>query len=173
MSTFRRHDDRCVARFAADEVSVLRQVATEVIGLLTDGFDRDDPVVERLFPDAYSDDATQAAEFRRYTEGDLKTGKIDQAAAILAALPSTGGAVVRLDPEAAEAWLRALNDVRLALGIRLDLTDETDLLEELDEAVMRDPTSSRVRQLTMYEYLGVLQESLLEAIISGPKGGLA
>src|SRR5213593_1274354 len=100
---FRRHGDQCVARFAADEVAVLRQVASEVIGLLSENFDRDDPVVERLFPDVY-----------------------------------------------AEAWLRALNDVRLALGIRLAVRDDTDLLEELDEAVMRDPTSSRVRQLTMY-----------------------
>ena len=159
---FRRHADQCVARFAADEVAVLRQVASEVIGLLTENFDRDDPVVERLFPDGYAD---KSAEFRRYTEGDLKTAKIDQAGAILAALPATGGAVVRLDAEAAEAWLRALNDVRLALGIRLDVRDDTDLLEELDEAVMRDPTSARVRQLTMYQYLGVLQESLLDAII--------
>jgi len=162
---FRRHRDQCVARFAADEVAVLRQVASEVIGLLTDNFDRDDPVVERLFPDGYQDDPAEAAEFRKYTEGDLKTAKIDQAGAILATLPSDGGAVVRLDPEAAEAWLRALNDVRLALGIRLDVKDDTDLLEELDEAVMRDPTSARVRQLTMYQYLGVLQESLLDAII--------
>src|SRR5690348_17573405 len=138
---FRRHRDQCVARFAADEVAVLRQVSTEVIGLLTDGFDRDDPVVERLFPDGYRDDPEQAAEFRRYTEGDLKTAKIDQAGAILAALPANGGAVVRLDAEAAEAWLRALNDVRLALGIRLEVRDDTDLLEELDEAVMRDPRS--------------------------------
>jgi len=164
---FRRHGDQCVARFAADEVAVLRQVASEVIGLLSENFDRDDPVVERLFPDVYADDAEQAAEFRRYTEGDLKTAKIDQAAAILAALPGSGGAVVRLDGEAAEAWLRALNDVRLALGIRLDIRDDTDLMAELDEAVMRDPTSSRVRQLTMYEYLGVLQESLLDSISNG------
>jgi hypothetical protein len=166
VTVFRRHGDHCVARFAAEDVAMLRQVASEVIGLLAENFDRDDPVVERLFPDAY-DDPEQASEFRRYTEGDLKTAKIDQAGAILASLPSTGGAVVRLDAEAAEAWLRALNDVRLALGIRLDLRDDTDLLEELDEAVMRDPTSARVRQLTTYEYLGVLQESLLESIMSG------
>src|SRR2546429_6889617 len=89
---FRRHGDQCVARFAADEVAVLRQVASEVIGLLSENFDRDDPVVERLFPDVYADDAEQAAEFRRCTEGDLKTAKIDQAAAILAALPGSGGA---------------------------------------------------------------------------------
>jgi hypothetical protein len=164
---FRRHGDHCVARFAAEDVAMLRQVASEVIGLLAENFDRDDPVVERLFPDAYDDDPEQASEFRRYTEGDLKTAKIDQAGAILAALPSSGGAVVRLDGEAAEAWLRALNDVRLALGIRLAVRDDTDLLEELDEAVMRDPTSARVRQLTTYEYLGVLQESLLESIMHG------
>ncbi len=166
MSTFRRHGEQCVARFAADEVAVLRQVAGEVIGLLTDGFDRSDPVVERLFPDIYRNDPEQAAELRQYTEGELKTGKIDQAGAILAALPSSGGTVVRLDLEAAEAWLRALNDVRLALGTRLEVRDDTDLLEELDEAVMKDPTSARVRQLTMYEYLGLLQESLLEALIT-------
>jgi hypothetical protein len=164
---FRRHGDQCVARFAADEVAMLRQVASEVVGLLSESFDRDDPVLERLFPDVYADDAEQAAEFRRYTEGDLKTAKIDQAGAVLAALPSNGGAVVRLDAEAAEAWLRALNDIRLALGIRLAVRDDTDLLGELDEAVMRDPTSPRVRQLTMYEYLGVLQESLLGSIIGG------
>jgi hypothetical protein len=123
-------------------------------------------VVERLFPDAYGDDPAQAAEFRQYTEGDLKTGKIDQAGAILAVLPANGGAVVRLDAEASEAWLRALNDVRLALGIRLDMRDDTDLVAELDDAVMKDPTSARVRQLTMYQYLGVLQESLLEAIVA-------
>lgn len=165
VSLFRRHGENCVARFGADEVAVLRQVSTEVIGLLTEGFDRADPVVERLFPDVYRDDAEQAADIRQYTEGDLKTAKIDQAGAILAALPSSGGAVVRLDPESAEAWLRALNDARLALGVRLDLTDDTDLMAELDEAVMHDPTSARVRQLTMYEYLGILQESLLGSII--------
>ena len=166
MSYFRRHGDMCVARFPAEEVAVLRQVSAEVIGLLTDGFDREDPVVGRLFPDVYRDDPEASAEMREFTEGELKTSKIDQAGAILAALPSSGGAVVRLDEEAALAWLRALNDGRLALGTRLEVTDDTDLMDELDEAVMSDPTSVRVRQLTMYHYLGIVQESLLEAITS-------
>jgi Domain of unknown function (DUF2017) len=166
MSFFRRHGEMCVARFPAEEVAVLRQVSAEVIGLLTDGFDRDDPVVGRLFPDVYRDDPEASAEMREYTEGELKTSKIDQAGAILAALPSSGGAVVRLDEEASLAWLKALNDGRLALGIRLEVTDDTDLMDELDAAVMSDPTSVRVRQLTMYHYLGMLQESLLEAITS-------
>jgi hypothetical protein len=163
---FRRDGSHCSARFSPEEVKVLRQVATEVVALLTDGFDRDDPVVERLFPDVYRDDPTDAAEFRRYTEGDLKTAKIDQAGAILAALPSSGGTDVQLDEEAAEAWLRALNDVRLALGTRLDVRDDMDLEEELDDAVLHDPTSARVGQLSLYAYLGYLQESLLEALVS-------
>lgn len=162
---FRRDGDYCVARFAPDEVNVLRKVAAEVVALLTDGFDHEDPVVTRLFPDVYPDQAEASAEYRHYTEGELKTSKIDQAGAILAALPSEGGGEAKLDAESAEAWLRALNDIRLALGIRLNIHDETSLESELDEAVLRDPTSSRVFQLSVYAYLGYLQESLLEAVI--------
>jgi hypothetical protein len=162
---FRRTGDRLVARFAPDEVKVLRRVAAEVVALLTDGFDHDDPVVGRLFPDVYPDQPEASEEYRTYTEGELKTAKIDQAGAILAALPASGGGEVALDAESAEAWLRALNDIRLALGVRLEIVDETSLETELDEAVLTDPTSSRVFQLSVYAYLGYLQESLLEAMI--------
>ncbi|HYN94021.1 MAG TPA: DUF2017 domain-containing protein [Pilimelia sp.] len=162
---FRRHGGHCVARFAPDEARVLRKVAAEVVGLLTDGFDHTDPVVGRLFPDAYPRVPEDGAEFRQYTEGDLKTAKIDQAGAVLAALPDGSGGEVRLDLEAAEAWLRALNDARLAMGVRLEITGDTDLQDELDDAVLSDPTSTRVFQLSVYAYLGYLQESLLHAIL--------
>ena len=79
-------------RFAADEVRVLREVASEVVGLLTDGFDHQDPVVGRLFPDVYRRTRRSSAEFRRYTEEDLKAGKIDQAGAVLAACRRTPAA---------------------------------------------------------------------------------
>lgn len=161
---FRREGEHCVARFPPDEVKVLRKVAGEVVALLTDGFDRTDPVVDRLFPDVYPRQPDASADYRRFTEGELKTGKIDQAGSILATLPADSGGEVRLDDESAEAWLRALNDARLALGVRLEITDETSLEGELDEAVLRDPTSARVFQLSVYAYLGYLQESLLEAL---------
>src|ERR671927_1390017 len=161
---FRRNGRQCVATFAIDEVRVLRKVAGEVVALLTDGFDRGDPVVDRLFPDIYPDRPQDSAEFREYTEGDLKTGKIDQAGAILASLPSDGAGEVRLDAETAEAWLRAINDARLAMGTRLGIRADTDLGEELDDAVLHDPASSRVFQLSVYAYLGYLQESLLNAL---------
>jgi hypothetical protein len=163
---FRRYGEHCVAQFAADEARVLRKVAAEVVGLLTDGFDRDDPVVDRLFPDVYPERPDDSADFRLYTEGDLKTSKIDQAGAVLAALPDSTGGEVRLDSEAAEAWLRAINDARLAMGVRLEITADTDLQDELDEAVLHDPTSTRVFQLSVYAYLGYLQESLLNALVA-------
>jgi hypothetical protein len=161
---FRRNGNECVAAFAVDEVRVLRKVAAEVVALLTDGFDHKDPVVGRLFPDIYPDSPDDSAEFRQYTEGDLKTGKIDQAGAILAALPDDGPGEVRLDAETAEAWLRAINDARLAMGTRLDIRPDTDLGAELDDAAVHDPASSRVFQLSVYAYLGYLQESLLNAL---------
>ena len=161
---FVRRGRRCVARFEPGEAAVLRQVIAEVVALLSDGFDRADPVVERLFPDVYRDDPAAAAELRRYIEDDLKTAKLEQAESMLAQLPP-GGGEVRLDDEQAEAWLRALTDARLALGLRLDITDDTDIVAELDEAVLRDPTSPRVSQLTVYEFLTILQESLLAALV--------
>jgi len=161
---FRRNGSECVAAFAIDEVRVLRKVAGEVVDLLTDGFAHGDPVVDRLFPDIYPDRPEDSQEFRQYTEGELKTGKIDQAGAILAALPDDGPGEVRLDAETAEAWLRAINDARLAMAIRLGISQDTDLGDELDDAVLHDPASSRVFQLSVYAYLGYLQESLLNAL---------
>ncbi|HEX6968238.1 MAG TPA: DUF2017 domain-containing protein [Micromonosporaceae bacterium] len=167
MGTFHREGSYCVATFTADETRVLRKIATEVVVLLSDGFNRGDPAIGRLFPDIYPDRPAESAEFRRYTERELKTGKIDQAGAVLAALPADGGGEVRLDDEAAQAWLRALNDARLALAVRLEITTATDLSRELVEAA-RDPQSARAFQLSVYAYLGHLQESLLDALLTEP-----
>jgi uncharacterized protein DUF2017 len=161
---FTRRRGRYLARFAAGEAAVLRQVMAEVAALLSDGYDRADPVVERLFPDVYPDRPADSAELRRYTDDDLKTGKLEQAGTVLATLPEDGG-TVELDDEQADSWLRALTDARLALGLRLHIDDDTDLEAELDDAVLRDPTSARVGQLSVYAYLTYLQESLVEALM--------
>jgi hypothetical protein len=95
--------------------------------------------------------------------GDLHTQKLDHANTLLATLPA-GGGEVRLDGAQAESWLLALNDARLALGTRLDVTDDMDLLEELDEAVLADPQGPRVLALTVYYLLGHAQETLVEAL---------
>jgi hypothetical protein len=137
----------------------------EVITLLSEGFDRSDPVIARLFPDVYRDDPETSADLRKYTEDDLRSAKLEQAALFLDGLPVEGGEVA-LDEEQAEAWLRALTDVRLTLGQRLDIVDDdVDVEAELDEAILKDPTSPRVAQLSIYQYLTYLQESLVGALM--------
>ncbi len=160
---FQRTDDGIVARFGPDEAVVVRRLVGEVLALLEHGGDHSDPVVNRLFPDGYQDNPMDAAEFRRLTEGDLHAGRLEAAGSMLSSLPEEGGPVT-LDDECADAWLRTLTDVRIALGTRLGIEDETDITDEIDDAVLRDPTSPRSAQLSVYAYLTYLQDSLVVAL---------
>jgi hypothetical protein len=118
----------------------------------------EDPALARLLPDAYRDDPDAAGEFRRYTEQSLRSAKQETARTVLDTLPEDGGPV-KLSGEQAQAWLRALNDVRLALGVRLGVTEEfEDQWEELDPA---DPRSAAFE---VYAWLGGVQESLVQAL---------
>jgi hypothetical protein len=160
---FTRRGSGCVARLDAVEAEVLRDVLSEVLELVDNDLDRADPVVARLFPDHYPRDLETSVDLHRYTDDELKATKLQQAGAVLEALPR-GGGLVRLDDEEAETWLRALTDARLALGLRLDVKDDTNLEEEIDDAVLADPTSPRVQQLSVYAFLTLLQASLVEAL---------
>ena len=118
----------------------------------------EDPVLARLLPDAYGDDPEAAGEFRRYTEQGLRSGKVAAAHTVLATLPSDGGRV-RLSAGDAEAWLRSLNDVRLALGVMLGITEDYE--HELSEL---DPEDPREAYLHVYDWLTFLQETLVRAL---------
>lgn len=120
-----------------------------------------DPALVRLLPDAYGDDDPEAsAEFRRYTEGDLRAGKRAGCTTVLATLPPTEG-TVRLDREQAMGWLGCLNDLRLVLGTRLGVQDDLDP-DDLE------PDDPRAQPLQVYGWLGWLQESLLGCL--DPRG---
>jgi Domain of unknown function (DUF2017) len=128
------------------------------LGLSTHAEPPDDPVLARLLPDGYTDDPEASAEFRRYTEESLRTAKVASAQTVLASLPSGGGEVRLSEPEC-QQWLRALNDVRLALSVRLDITDENEDLS--DHLAADDPRSAYV---WVYQWLAYLQDSLIEAL---------
>jgi hypothetical protein len=118
----------------------------------------DDPVLARLLPDAYQDDSEAAGDFRRFTEQELRNGKAAAARTVLATLPEDGGKV-RLTEEEAQVWLRALNDVRLALGVRLSITEDFEArVQDLDPA---DPRSA---YMWVYDWLTFLQETLVRAL---------
>jgi Domain of unknown function (DUF2017) len=118
----------------------------------------EDPVLARLLPDAYRDDPEAAGEFRRYTEQGLRSGKVAAAQTVLDTLPA-GGGHVRLRPEDAQAWLRSLNDVRLAIGTVLGITEDYE--DEMEAASWADPRSA---YLEVYHWLGYVQDSLVRAL---------
>jgi hypothetical protein len=118
----------------------------------------DDPLLARLLPDAYRDDTDAAGEFRRFTEQDLRSGKLAAARTVLDTLPEEGGRV-ELSEQDAQVWLRALNDVRLALGVRLEITE--DIAQRSQDL---DPADPRSAYLWVYDWLTYLQETLVRAL---------
>jgi Domain of unknown function (DUF2017) len=142
----------------AGEVADAGDVLEAELGLSSHAELPDDPVLARLLPDGYTDDPEASAEFRRYTEETLRTAKIASAQTVLASLPA-GGGDVRLSEMECQQWLRALNDVRLALSVRLGITDENEDLSE--HLAADDPRSAYV---WVYQWLAYLQDSLIEAL---------
>ncbi|MEU5189886.1 DUF2017 domain-containing protein [Streptomyces klenkii] len=179
------------------EVSILRSLTVQLLELIgpgdaagPDGADPlarlfaegpseppSDPALARLFPDAYGDpDAAQdpqerayAAEFRRYTENDLRDRKREDALAVVRSLdalamagdPGDGVAVLRLTPEDCRRWLGTLNDLRLTIGARLEITHEDD-----GEALLRLPDDDPRKPMVMaHLWLGGLQETLVDALM--------
>jgi hypothetical protein len=117
-----------------------------------------DPVLARLLPDGYRDDPEAAGEFRRYTELGLRTAKHEAAKTMLDTLPPAGGRI-QLTADQSQAWLKALNDVRLALGTKLGVTE--DFEEQWDGLAEKDP---RRTAFEVYAWLGAVQESLVRAL---------
>jgi hypothetical protein len=174
------------ARFAPSHASIIRALVSQVEDLIADPADPgaaapgpgsplgdleallgnaggaaappDDPVLARLLPDAYRDDTEAAGEFRRFTEQELRSGKVAAAQTVLDTLPEEGGRV-ELTEQDAQVWLRALNDVRLVLGIRLDITEDT-----AQRSGDLDPADPRSAYLWVYDWLTYLQETLVRAL---------
>ena len=117
-----------------------------------------DPVLARLLPDAYQDDPESAGEFRKYTESSLREAKKYFAQTLLETIPPKGGRV-KLSADQARDWLRALNDVRLMFGVRLEVTEDFE-----DQLTSLDPKDPRLAAFEVYGWLGAVQESLVRAI---------
>lgn len=143
---------------ARDEAARDERMLEEMFALSDSAVLPDDPVLARLLPDAYTGDPDAAGEFRRYTESGLRSGKVAAARTVLGTLPSGGGRV-RLSADEAQAWLRSLNDIRLALGVRLNVTEDRD---DMLEQAAQDGTQAA--GLWIYDWLTLLQETLVEAL---------
>lgn len=185
----RRRDGTCTATLHPAEIDLLRSLAGQLLELLADGepvateaadpLDRvldlaspeppADPVLRRLFPDAYTDEGS-ASDFRRYTERGLREVKRRNALVVLSDLDrseptrreSDARRTVAVAAADAESWMRALTDLRLALGTRLGL-EQDEQPEWLGEDQPEDDPRHYV--LGVYEWLGWLQDSLVRAVM--------
>jgi len=174
---FRRGRDGTVTMVvAADEAAVLRglleQLAAMVqpaepldddplaalVGIGSQTSAPEDPVLARLFPDAYRDDDEKSAEFRRYTESSLREAKHANARTALATLDAPGSEHRLTDTEV-QAWLGALNDLRLALGTKLDVSEDWH-----EQAAALDPDDPTLVIFTVYDWLSGLQELLIRCL---------
>src|SRR5439155_18735643 len=119
-------------------------------GQLRELLSTDDPSLTRLFPPAYLDHPDNDAEYHRLMRDDLVARHL----ASLETLEATADAT-RLDEEQLLGWLGALNDLRLVLGTKLDVSEEM-------EPVSDD--HSDAGSYAVYSYLSWLEEQVVEAL---------
>ncbi len=131
---------------------VLRSLCDQLETLLTTEDPSSDPALARLSPAAYPDDPLRELEFEQMAGDDLAAGRL----AALRELRDTAGADT-LDEEQALAWLRTLNDLRLVLGTRLDVTEESGVEDFAGDEAME-------AAFQLYGALGLIQGELLLAI---------
>lgn len=139
-----------------DERELLRRLTHEMKTLLEADISRDDEVVQRLFPDAY-EDPEDAMAYRELVGSQLSDVKLEALSSVRAALdePTIGP----LSEEDTTAWLSVLTDLRLAIGVRLEVTEETMETET-------DPGHPDAAAYSVLHWLGWVQESVLRELYS-------
>ena len=121
-----------------------------------------DPALARLLPEGNRDDPEAPAEFRRLTEFGLRARK--RSGARLAADALGREAPVVLDQGEALALMKALTDVRLVLGERLELRTDEDAEQLHDRLWKNEGTDSWLATASIYEVLTSWQEYLIAAV---------
>jgi len=148
---------------AEEERDLLTQLPDELRTLY--GSDPDDPAVQRLFPRAYLDPTEDEAEqvWRALQHPELlrqRLESLDRLVEVLAggAVDRKGRVLVDLAEHDVPALLRVLNDARLTLGSRLEMTDETSLAKI-------DPDDPRAPAFAAYGWLTYLEGELVEMLL--------
>jgi len=139
---------------AGPEQELLAMLPGQALELLQ----KDDPSTARVFPVAYTDDARAEAEYREMMGAQL----LQQHQRALDTLAATAKAT-SIDETEIHQWLDAVEVLRLVLGTQLDVSEDG---IEINDG---DP---RIDQFTVYHYLSMLQEEIVEALAAAlPDGG--
>ena len=138
------------------ECELLSVLLDELDAVLAAEADADDEVLRRLNPAAYRDDAEAEREYRELTETSLQALRDERIAACRAELAS-GGTVELTDPDAGRRWIQVLNDLRLALGTRLGVTEA--------DAGELDADAPDAQPRALYLWLTEVQDLLVHALM--------
>jgi len=149
---FRRDGEGFAVDLPTEAREVLAAVAVELREVLTGETADDDPAVARLYPTAYPDDPARNIGFEHVASEDLQRDRL----ASLGVLEATSGSPW-LTEEQLLAWMRAVNDARLVLGVRLDVTEASSF-----EDYAGDPATAHA--FSTYAYLSGILEAIVEAL---------
>jgi hypothetical protein len=137
----------------AQERDLMHQLLGEMRTLLEADIPRVDEVTRRLFPDAF-EDPEESAKFRELVGDELRTAKLAAVNAFDDQLGAKGSAAIALEPDSVQDLLAVLTDMRLAIGTRLDVTEEMMQTEP-------DPSDPEAAAMSVLHWLGWIQESVL------------
>jgi uncharacterized protein DUF2017 len=141
-------------RLPGPERDLLRSLPEQLGALLTDG-EPDDPVMRRLYPAAHLDDEAASAEFADVTRDDLTEGRRRALAEMSRTLDER-----TLTEDELLAWLAVINDLRLVLGVRLAVSEDT-----VPGDFEGDEEASA--SYALYAYLSYLEEEVVAALAAG------
>lgn len=130
--------------------ALLRNLPAELSKQIESG--DDDGSIYRLFPPGYTNDLEKQVEYDRNLRDDLQSHHLQ----VLRILQDTSDNDL-LNPDQLHAWMKGINQLRLVLGTRLDVSEETDL-----EDILKDDPRSQA--LTLYVFLGELQHQAISAL---------
>jgi hypothetical protein len=132
-----------------------RSVLVDLVGQLREVLvvTTDDPIVRRLFPTAYNADSERDREYQQLVRDELLERRLAALATVEETLEQE-----ELSEGELSGWLTALNDLRLVLGTRLDVS------EDLVEVDLDDPDAPIH---AVYEYLGFLLGEVVDALEEG------
>lgn len=145
-----------------DEQAVVANLLGQLRTLLTVGDDPDEPtspLLQRLFPPAYNDeaDAEKEAEYQRLMREELVASRLFQIEAVAGYIASGEGQT--LNEGEVIALMQSVNAVRVVLGTMLDVGED----EEFDDP---DDDDEFEQEAQLYTFLSWLLEWIVRSLNS-------
>src|SRR6187200_3097454 len=131
-----------------DVRDLLASLARQLAELIGDPEAVGEPGLERLFPPASIDDPMEALGFEQLMGDAMRAGKRESAAVLRATANAT-----HLDAEETLAWRRCINDIRLVVGTRLNIQEDTDIEALFEDELMEQAAVTYVALTELVEML--------------------